>query len=53
MHVLQICKIKTRFLTKPHATPKEIRGLLLTQGHIGISVDVRGIFFRIEEVSID
>lgn len=51
MYVLKMYKIKARFLTKPDATPEEIRGLLHTQGPIGISVDVRGIFLRIEEVT--
>jgi len=44
-------KIKASFITKPNATPEEIRGLLLTQGPIGISVDLCGIFRQVYEVT--
>lgn len=44
-------KIKAIFLTKPNATPADIKGLLVPHGLIGISVDVDDKFRELKNVS--
>ncbi|XP_009122864.1 dipeptidyl peptidase 1 [Brassica rapa] len=45
-------KLKAIFLTKPNATPADIKGLLVPHGLIGISVDVDDKFRELKNIYI-